>query len=40
MAPHHNNELARAIDGRPDYSDDTVFPLLWSATSASPQEFA
>lgn len=34
IARHHNNELARKINGKPDFSDEQIFPLLWSTSSS------
>lgn len=38
IAPHRNNELARSVDGRPDYGDEQVFPLLWPTSSTTRKE--
>ena len=33
IAAHRNTELARQIDGKPDFGDERYFPLLWSTST-------
>jgi len=38
LAPHQNNDLARKVDGKPDYSDERMFPLLWPTEAQAGRE--